>query len=62
MAYKYVRVNNGKKEEWTGKFDTLEKAKQWADKHLKFHEEMGHKLVLEHNKKGSQAKKYRESI
>jgi hypothetical protein len=44
--YKYNVINKfGLEEPWSGVFENIEMADRWYEKHGKFHEKRGHKLV-----------------
>ena len=43
---RYNVINKlGKEEPWSGIFDNAQKADEWYEKHGKYHEQRGHKLV-----------------
>ena len=45
-GFKYNVINkNGKQEPWTGGFKNSKLADEWYEKHGKFHEQEGHKLI-----------------
>jgi hypothetical protein len=46
QKFKYNVINKfGKEEPWSGIFSNAKKADEWYEKHGKWHEQRGHKLI-----------------
>ena len=45
-SYRFVLIHNGKKEPWTGMFESFYDAETWYLRHGKRHEAEGRKLLL----------------